>query len=372
MRGIGATLCPGGGELANSPRHRLIWRVAATYIGTVVGAGFASGQEALRFFVAHGRVGLAGVILASAFLGAFGVVILALGERLQARSQREVLRFACGPWLAPLADGLVSALLLVGLAVMLAGGGAIVQEHWGLPNWTGVAAIAALTLVTLLGGMRGLVIANAGVVPVLVVGTGGVCAAAILHHGLALNWQAMHVPAITASSSWVLSACLFAAYNLVLSIGVLAPLGHAVGDRRAFYAGGLVGAAGLGLLLLGMYLALATHMPGAEVYQVPMLYLAQSHGPLVKLLYSVVLWAEVYTTAVASAFALARRLADLTGSPDHERPAAVIAVLTALGGARLGFAGLVATLYPVFGYASSVLILLLARATWRNGFHSRV
>ncbi|HEX3032027.1 MAG TPA: hypothetical protein VHS59_07255 [Bacillota bacterium] len=30
---------------------RRSWQIAATYIGTVVGAGFASGQETLQFFL---------------------------------------------------------------------------------------------------------------------------------------------------------------------------------------------------------------------------------------------------------------------------------------------------------------------------------
>ena len=41
-----------------------IIRVAMTYAGTIIGAGFVSGQELLQFFVAYGTTGLAGIMVA--------------------------------------------------------------------------------------------------------------------------------------------------------------------------------------------------------------------------------------------------------------------------------------------------------------------
>ncbi len=43
-----------------------IFKIAATYIGTIVGAGFASGQEVLQFFGVFGIKGLWGLLLATA------------------------------------------------------------------------------------------------------------------------------------------------------------------------------------------------------------------------------------------------------------------------------------------------------------------
>lgn len=44
------------------------------YIGTLIGAGFASGQEIMSFFTIYGKGGLLGIIVVSVFffiLGAF-------------------------------------------------------------------------------------------------------------------------------------------------------------------------------------------------------------------------------------------------------------------------------------------------------------
>lgn len=42
-----------------------IFKIAATYIGTIVGAGFASGQEVLQYFVSYGIVGVIGIIIST-------------------------------------------------------------------------------------------------------------------------------------------------------------------------------------------------------------------------------------------------------------------------------------------------------------------
>lgn len=43
-------------------------QIAFTYIGTVVGAGFASGKEIVEFFVQYGSQGLVGILLATGLL----------------------------------------------------------------------------------------------------------------------------------------------------------------------------------------------------------------------------------------------------------------------------------------------------------------
>ena len=58
-------------------------KIAATYIGTVVGAGFATGQEILQFFSRFGVLGLLGIFLAAALFVFFGYLIMMLLQRIQ-------------------------------------------------------------------------------------------------------------------------------------------------------------------------------------------------------------------------------------------------------------------------------------------------
>ena len=56
-----------------------MFAAAATYVGTVVGAGFASGQEVLQFFGLLGPSGPLGILLAVAGVLVFGFAVMEIG-----------------------------------------------------------------------------------------------------------------------------------------------------------------------------------------------------------------------------------------------------------------------------------------------------
>ncbi|MGI6604978.1 MAG: hypothetical protein ACOX2S_08100 [bacterium] len=70
--------------------------IAATYVGTVVGAGFATGQEVFQFFVAFGLWGFLGIALASGIFIFFGISVMELGHKLKAKSHLPVIQAAGG------------------------------------------------------------------------------------------------------------------------------------------------------------------------------------------------------------------------------------------------------------------------------------
>ena len=47
---------------------RKSFQIGAAFIGVIVGAGFASGQEILQFFTSFGAIGIAGSIVATAII----------------------------------------------------------------------------------------------------------------------------------------------------------------------------------------------------------------------------------------------------------------------------------------------------------------
>lgn len=351
-----------------SPGRRLglTLRVAATYMGTVVGAGFASGRETLQFFVAYGRWGLAGLVVATLAFVAFGALIMDLGAKLNAQSHREILDYACGRRLGWVLDPIITLFLFAALAVMLAGAGAVASEQLHLPALLGTWVTVVLTIVTILYGMRGIVWANSVVVPLLSMSVLALSLYSLYFHGLGPLQHAVELPALRAGPTWWLSAFLYASYNLVLSLSVLGPLGAEVQDRQALRWGAIVGGVGLGVLGLCIKLAVISHLPEIATWQVPMLFIAQYHPLWVQLGYALILWAEIYTTAIASAFGFAQRVTVATGW--GYTWVLIGACLLAVLGSGMGFANMVGTLYPLLGWASlGVLVCLGFAGVLRRG-----
>lgn len=99
------------------------WIVALSLIGLCVGAGFATGQELLQFFVSFGFKGLWGVGLAMLVMIISSIAIMQLGSYLQAREHTAVFNRIATPWLARFLDGMTMFTLFCMGFIMIAGAG---------------------------------------------------------------------------------------------------------------------------------------------------------------------------------------------------------------------------------------------------------
>jgi uncharacterized membrane protein YkvI len=82
-------------------------RVAATYIGTIVGAGFATGQEVLQFFARFGSAGIFGLVLTTLMFMFFGYIIMDLGRKLNSRSHLKIIKYSGGKYIGAGIDWLI-------------------------------------------------------------------------------------------------------------------------------------------------------------------------------------------------------------------------------------------------------------------------
>lgn len=346
--------------------------IAATYIGTVVGAGFASGQEVLQFFGYFGRAGLAGLAITAILLAAFGYMILELGRRLKAESHLPVIRYAGGRWIGTLLDWVITAFLFGGLVTMGAGAGAIFSEQFGLPFVWGSILMIGVSLFTVLFGISGVVRSISIVVPLLFVAVFGVAAYTIAtdYPALLATLRSYSEPSRAPLPYWPLTTILYTSYNLVLAIAILAPLGAVSGPNR-LRTGAILGGIGLGIGATLINLAILTHIKRAAAYEIPMIMVAGTVSPLVKTVYTLILLSEVYTTAVGSLYGFVARLSK-QGTPRY-RYLTIGAGVAALGLSQYGFSNLVGTLFPAVGFAGLLMLGALALTFVRGkiGKHRR-
>lgn len=347
-------------------------QIAGVYIGTIVGAGFASGQEVLRFFSLYRAWGTYGLLISMALLGLYGVAALRLGQRLQAQSHRDLLWSVAGPWLGRAIDFIITGFLFAGTGVMIAGSGAVFQEQFQLPSSLGNIIMAIAAFGTVAFGLKGVVRAVSVVSPLLILTVVIVSAYSLSNVG---DWWLIFSQRVNsdgpglagvqpASSHWLLSAFLYASYNYLLAVPILAPLGLSMPGADKHWKGGLLGGLGLAIAALAIHGALIARLPEVVAWEVPMLLLAREALPGLTGVYALVLWAEVYTTAVAGLYGVTVRLV-----PETSKAFPIVAgviVVAALLLAQLRFSALVVTLYPLVGYAGLLLILVIPWYLWRG------
>lgn len=325
-----------------------VFKVAATYIGTVVGAGFASGQEVLQFFSAYGLSGIFGIVFAALLFFFFGYTILIIGKALNVTSYVEVVRFTNGKFLGTIIDIIITIFLFGALAAMIAGAGAIFDQQFQLSPLWGTILMAIISLLTVITGIKGVINAISYVVPVLLVSV-----LFIAIHSIAINpITAADLQASKtlegAAPNWFVSALNYASYNLVIAVAVLAPMGAKANSKKTLLWGALLGGLGLGVGIIAIFFSILTNLDLVSNVEVPMILIASKIAPFIQLIFAIVLFAEVYTTAVGNLYGFVSRMGFIAKSFRIWVIAGT--TIAAFLFSQIGFSAMVKYLYPAVGY----------------------
>ena len=119
---------------------------ALACVGLVVGAGFATGQEVLQYFISFGAIGIVGAVLSGVVMAVGGMVIVQLGSYFLAENHYKVFRNVAHPVVFRFLDWSATFTLFVMGFIMLAGAGCTLQQHFGIPTWMGAGLMTLLVL----------------------------------------------------------------------------------------------------------------------------------------------------------------------------------------------------------------------------------
>lgn len=318
---------------------------ALALLSGVVGAGFASGRELVRFFAAHGPASGAAALSA---LATMLLLFLRLPAQLAssgAGSLGALCRLRFGRALGSLCGALFALLAAVTGGAMLAACAELGALTLPFRHAYGASMAAALLCASLLCafGVRGLAAPGAALLLAL---------PALLLRLLALPaaeacfWPAMSPdPPVRAAADGLCYGALNAAL-LCGALPVMLRLGERERRRACLLFTALMGA----LLALGIAVC-RKHMAAVWRQSMPFVSLCRRLGPGGYALCALCLYAAALSTLCAM-------LAALAGSP--ARPARILAGGAAcLLFARVGFTELVASFYPALGALCAALTALL-------------
>lgn len=326
------------------------------YLGAVIGAGFASGQEIVQFFVNYGDNGLKGAVLAGVLFAICGGILLYTAHANKVSNYQDILRNLLGDKIGKLTDLLLAVFLFMGISTMLSASGAIFYEHLYMPKILGILLVYVIIVILLVTGKKGLIASYNLLVPVklvlLVIITG--YAAFFVD----LDQSDLYVAFVSPNTDryWVIASLLYVAYNFSLAMVVLTEY-RTVTEPGTSIKGAAWGGLILGVLVVIYYIALSKFMPMVTHYEVPMLYIAGNISLTTKLVYTLVLWVGILTTALANAYGFSQRISSLTGI--KYRSCLIICMTLALPLSLKSFSALVAKVYPVFGILGMIILAAL-------------
>lgn len=332
------------------------WYMAATFVGAVVGAGFASGHEALTFFNTYGIWGLIGIGIVTVGFVSMGACNFTLAQTTAHGSYRHILEITCGTKGARYYDVIVTCFLLAGVGVMLAGAGSLATQQWGLPFLVGVLGTALVVGLSAYVGIGGVLWVNAVLVPGIILFTMSLGIIGLVRLwpsltevGIDAFWKALPSPLVP---KWWMAAFTYLSYNSLLGIAACIPLAASLSNRKSALWGGVLGGMLLGLLILANTLAIWGAGSAAVDNPVPMAWITTDVHPLLGDCYAIIIWSAMVTTAATNLFAVTKRL-----GRESQLSTIVGLLILALALSFTGFSALIGLLYPVFGYLGCLYVL---------------
>ena len=143
-------------------------KMGSAFIGIIVGAGFASGQEILQYFTSFGLLGAAGAVVSTALFAYLGMILTRLGSRMQTTSHKEVIYKISGRYLGVLVDYIIIFTLFGVGVVMIAGAGSNLNQQFGLPPFVGSLLMIVLVMLTVMLNVNKVVGIIGSITPFLV------------------------------------------------------------------------------------------------------------------------------------------------------------------------------------------------------------
>lgn len=330
-------------------------KVAGIYMATIIGAGFASGQEIVQFFSTYYEGGFYGIVVAGILFSIIGYTVLDRVYRERIRSYDEFLFPSVG-WTMGWVMEIVVALFVLSLfSIMIAGSGRILTNSLNISYNAGIIIMAFLCMSVLLTDIRGVVALSSIVTPILIVGIISVGFYIILNKDTSVFSVDINLKGIT--QNWFFSALIYVSYNSILSVVVMCSLLPYLKTRRTGIVGGILG----GMLLCFIAFILNTAMfmfyPEIQSNELPVLGIVGNYSSIATNAYTVVLWLAMLVSAVTSGYCFVER----TGKklPIDNRIVTVGVCVLAVPLSSMGFSNLIATLYPLFGYAGMFMVFVI-------------
>lgn len=314
-------------------------------LGTMIGAGYASGRELWQFF---GKESGLAILLFTIIFSICCYVIMKISFEEKTEHFYPVLVKLVGNKLSKLYDVIIVFYLFTTTVVMLAGGGATI-EMFHLPFWFGIALFSVLLVVLFIWNIKGLISMNVLLIPLLIAGLLVTLITFIsVHSG---SWGLDH---LNEQANWP-SAFTFTALNILPLIAVLAAIGREVKQKGEIMVASIGSGVALGIISFIYNQSLLQVAGEILLYEIPLFAILNDYPYSMIILMSVLLWFAIFTTAASGMLGLTSRFSQSVKMPVWLFVCLLLVLMVPL--TRFGFSTLVAILYPLYGLINLYLLV---------------
>lgn len=320
-----------------------IFIAAGAYIATLIGAGFASGQEIVSFFVKYGKMSIFGLVLSVTLLGVFAAAVMGECAQRKMRGYNEYLTGLMGARLKRAAELATLFFSVAVFSVMAACCGEMGASLLGINNIYGAALLCVLCGALMMFKTDDALNVNAVI--------GGIIAVSIITCTLYLLRYREH-QAFSDSAEILVSGISYSGYNVLTAGVILAQMAKRLKSKREAYLAAFAASFAMLVIMLLMWGLLSIYYGKINLGEIPMLTMALRENGVIAAVYSAVLFFAVFSTALSNGISAVNIISMKTG----RRRGVCLVALTGFCMSGAGFSSLIDVVYRACGYVGSAFM----------------
>lgn len=307
-------------------------------IGSIIGAGFASGKEIYLFFNTYGLRGMFGIIIANILLAFVIYYILKLANKYKINTYKELLHMInLKNNTVKVLNRFINILLVVSFYIMIAGFCSYFKQEFNVEYLPMSIIISILCFKTLLGNSKSLYLVNIIIIPILLF---LIC---LIGYKMDININIFNKNEFS-EIGWFFAALKYTGYNLIMLIPVLISIRESTLENEKIISI-IVGFIFI-ILALVLYLIMDMSNINIKYIDLPIVYIVSKLGVIYKYLYGVIIVCAIFTSAISSGFAF---LNNISKNEKNYKLNTCLLCFSSIMVSRIGFSNMVEILYPLIG-----------------------
>lgn len=324
--------------------------ITLVIIGTLIGAGFASGQEIFSFFYIYGKNGIYGILIMSILIGIFIYKSLKIIYQKQVYNYNDFLNlFIKNTKIRNVILWIVNVLLLVSFYIMVAGFGAYFEQEIGINRIIGSIVLNLLCVIVFFSNIKGVLKASNLIVPFLIF--------FIFFIGIKNIVQIRTIDFYQMKNNWILSMLIYNSYNFILLMPVLISLKKQITKEKNIKKVSILVTIIILILSINIFfLLLNANIKEIENQEMPIVYIISNYFNKYKKIYAFIVLASIFTTAISVGIGF---LQNISKNSNSYPQFVLFMCITSLLMSNIGFSKLLNFIYPVFGYIGILQIVII-------------
>lgn len=322
-------------------------------IGTIIGAGFASGQEIASFFNRYGINGIYGIIVACVLFGIVSIVVTMLVSKNGIENYKMLVKENKSIIFV------MESFTFICFCIMVSGIATFIEELFGVSFWRSAIVSGVVCYIMLLKRFTGMEKINMILVPSIIIGM--ILLGTKEYDPTAFQINDSLLISKTFTNSWLISSVLYMSYNAIILLPVLTTFKRYNLNKIQTIFIGISSALFLCVMALMIYSVCNIYYPQIMSLEMPTLKLAAMQGPIIKYFYSLIIISAILTTAYSTGYSFLC----MRSEKNYNRNVAIMCVLAVIF-SRIGFSNMINTFFPLFGYFGILQILMVIVIQLKN------